>query len=101
MLFDFLKIDSNTTVLENGCAEAGNLKPFVDLRCKVTGIDIACSRIKLAKEFYKEHKNKENLKLICEDIYNVKPSHKKYDIIVMRDVIEHIPNQEIFMSFVK
>ncbi len=100
-LLDFLKIDSNTKVLEIGCAEAGNLKPFVDLGCKVTGIDIACGRIKLAKEFYKDHKNKENLELICEDIYNVKPPDKKYDIIVMRDVIEHIPNQEKFMGFVK
>ncbi|NOR74181.1 MAG: class I SAM-dependent methyltransferase, partial [Draconibacterium sp.] len=56
-LSNFLDIDSNTTVLEIGCAEAGNLKPFVDLGCNVTGIDIACGRIKLAKEFYKEHKN--------------------------------------------
>ena len=26
---------------------------------------------------------------------------KKYDVIIMRDVIEHIPNQEIFLGFVK
>ena len=100
-LSDLLNIDVNTSVLEIGCAEAGNLKPFVDLGCKVTGIDIACGRIELAKEFYSEHENRENLELICEDIYNVKPSDKKYDIIVMRDVIEHIPNQEKFMGFVK
>ncbi len=100
-LSDLLDIDNNTSVLEIGCAEAGNLKPFVDLGCKVTGIDIACGRIKLAKEFYKNHKNRENLELICEDIYNVKPTDKKYDVIIMRDVIEHIPNQEIFMGFVK
>jgi len=101
LLSNFLNIDSNITVLEIGCAEAGNLKPFVDLGCKVTGIDIACGRIELAKEFYKDHKNRNNLELICEDIYNVKPSDKKYDVIVMRDVIEHIPNQEKFMGFVK
>ena len=100
-LSDLLNIDVNTSVLEIGCAEAGNLKPFVDLGCKVTGIDIACGRIELAKEFYKGHANRENLELICEDIYNVKPSDKKYDVIVMRDVIEHIPNQEKFMGFVK
>ncbi|MDB4584300.1 class I SAM-dependent methyltransferase [Draconibacterium sp.] len=95
------KINSETTVLEIGCAEAGNLKPFVDLGCKVTGIDIACNRIELAKEFYHKHQNRHNLELICEDIYNVKPSDKKFDIILMRDVIEHIPNQEKFMHFVK
>jgi len=55
-LSDLTTIDSNTTVLEIGCAEAGNIKPFVDLGCKVTGIDIACGRIELAKAFYKKRK---------------------------------------------
>ncbi len=99
-LADLINIDENSTVLEIGCAEAGNMKPFVDMGCKVTGIDISCSRIELAKEYYNQHKNLKNLELICEDIYNVEPS-KKYDIIIMRDVIEHIPNQEKFMGFVK
>ena len=96
-LMDF---NPGTEVLEIGCAEAGNLKPFLDMGCKATGIDISCSRIDLAREFYKNHKYKNNLTLICEDIYNVNPE-KKFDLIIMRDVIEHIPNQEKFMGFVK
>ncbi len=96
-LMDF---NPGTEVLEIGCAEAGNLKPFLDMGCKATGIDISCSRIDLAREFYKNHKYKKNLTLICADIYNVNPE-KKYDLIIMRDVIEHIPNQEKFMGFVK
>lgn len=97
---DLVQLNSETTVLEIGCAEAGNLKPFVDMGCKCTGIDISCARIDLAKEFYKNHPNRQNLTLICEDIYKVNPD-KKFDVIVMRDVIEHIPNQEKFMGFVK
>lgn len=100
-LSDLLDIDKNLRVLEIGCAEAGNLKPFLDLGCKVTGIDLACGRLELAKQFYKAHKNRKNLELICEDIYDVDPTGKQYDIIIMRDVIEHIPNQEKFMRFVK
>lgn len=100
-LSDLIKVDSNTTILEIGCAEAGNTKPFVDLGCRVTGIDLSCSRIELAKEFFKEHKNRQNLELICNDIYNVNPAGRQFDIIIMRDVIEHIPNQEKFMKFVK
>lgn len=95
-----LDIDNNTSVLEIGCAEAGNLKPFLDAGCKVTGIDIACSRIELAREFYSGHPNQRNLELICEDIYKVKPA-SRFDLIIMRDVIEHIPNQEKFMGFAK
>lgn len=97
---DLVKLNSETSVLEIGCAEAGNLKPFVDMGCKSTGIDISCSRIELAKELYKDHVNRANLTLICEDIYKVNPD-KKYDVIIMRDVIEHIPNQEKFMAFAK
>jgi SAM-dependent methyltransferase len=97
---DLVKFNSETTVLEIGCAEAGNLKPFLDLGCRCTGIDISCGRIELAKEFYNNHPNRQNLTLICEDIYKVNPD-KKYDVIIMRDVIEHIPNQENFMGFVK
>jgi len=97
---DLVDFNPETTVLEIGCAEAGNLKPFVDMGCQCTGIDISCGRIELAREFYKEHPNIQNLTLICNDIYKVNPD-KKYDVIIMRDVIEHIPNQEKFMGFVK
>lgn len=97
---DLIKIDSKSCILEIGCGEAGNLKPFVDMGCNCTGIDISCSRIKMAEEFYKDHVNRQNLNLICEDIYKVNPD-KKYDVIIMRDVIEHIPNQKKFMGFVK
>jgi len=100
-LEELIVLSSETSVLEIGCGEAGNLKPFLDLGCKGTGIDISCSRIDLAKQYYKAYKNKHNLTLICKDIYQVNPEGKKYDIIIMRDVIEHIPNQEKFMGFVK
>lgn len=100
-LEDFLKTGPDTEVLEIGCAEAGNLKPFLDLGCKTTGIDISCGRIDLAREFFENHPKKENLVLICEDIYKTDLKGKTFDLIVMRDVIEHIPNQEIFMGYVK
>jgi len=99
-LTDLTPINSNTTVLEIGCGEAGNLKPFLDMGCICTGIDISCGRIELAKEFFNNHPNRHNLSLICSDIYEVKPDHR-FDVIIMRDVIEHIPNQERFMGFVK
>lgn len=99
-LADLVAIGPKTSVLEIGCGEAGNLKPFLDLGCKCTGIDISCGRIELAKEFFSDHPNRQNLTLICSDIYLVKPE-AKFDVIIMRDVIEHIPNQEKFMGFIK
>lgn len=91
------KIDSNTTVLEIGCGEAGNLKPFLDLGCKCVGVDILESKIDNGKKFYADHPNKENLELIVKDIYDTN-ALEEFDIIISRDVIEHIPNQELFMA---
>jgi SAM-dependent methyltransferase len=100
-LSGLVEIEPKTEVLEIGCAEAGNLKPFLDLGCQVTGVDISCGRIELAREFFAGHSKKENLELICEDIYKVDLKGKTFDLILMRDVIEHIPNQEKFMGYVK
>ena len=33
-------VTGDMSVLEIGCGEGGNLQPFLDLGCKVTGIDI-------------------------------------------------------------
>ncbi len=100
-LSGLLEITPQTEVLEIGCAEAGNLMPFLNKGCKCTGIDISCGRIELAKEYYNAHPNRQNLELICEDIYKIDLKGKRFDLIIMRDVIEHIPNQERFMHYVQ
>lgn len=90
------------TVAEIGCGEAGNLRPFLDMGCKTTGIDIAPNKIENAGKFYALHPLKNNLTLIAEDIYNVSPAQiDKSDLIIMRDTLEHIPDQERFLSHIK
>lgn len=96
-LSDLKTIDSNITVLEIGCGEAGNLKPFLDMGCRCVGIDISEGRIKNGKKFFSGHPHEDKLELIAEDIYDT-VSPEEFDIIISRDVIEHIPNQEIFME---
>jgi hypothetical protein len=97
----FCKISGELNILEIGCGEGGNLKPFLDAGCQVTGIDLSPNKINLAHAFFGDHPHKNNLDLICDDIYNLTPPTRKYDIIFMRDVIEHIHNQEKFMTFVR
>ncbi|MDH6313247.1 SAM-dependent methyltransferase [Parabacteroides sp. PFB2-10] len=94
-------VTPDVVVLEIGCGEGGNMKPFLDLGCRVTGIDLSVLQIERAKEFYAAHPQKDNLTLIAEDIYRIESLPQPFDIIIMRDVIEHIPDQERFMSFVK
>ena len=92
------EMNRETRVLEIGCGTGGNLKPFLEMGCSVTGVDIAATSIEIAAQLLGEHSN---LTLIADDIYNRTPADGTFDIIIMRDVIEHIHNQEKFMGFVK
>lgn len=94
-------INEDSTILEIGCGEGGNLEPFLELNCKrIVGVDIGQGRIDNAKAFFSEIENGDRVEFICEDIYDSKDLGE-FDVIIMRDVIEHIHDQEKFMRFVK
>ncbi len=88
-------------VLEIGCGEGGNLKPFIEAGCESYGIDYMQDRIDKASQYFDHHPQKGHLHLICDDIYNRGESDGVFDVIIMRDVIEHIHDQVKFMGFVK
>jgi 2-polyprenyl-3-methyl-5-hydroxy-6-metoxy-1,4-benzoquinol methylase len=92
------KIDSDLKVLEIGCGFGGNLIPFLEKGCDVVGIDIDPGSIKSAQERLSHY---ERLELIAEDIYKVEGLEGKFDLIFMKDTLEHIPNQEEFLKKVK
>lgn len=46
-----LPVTADMRILEIGCGEAGNLKPFLDLGCNCVGIDIDQSESMLPKHF--------------------------------------------------
>ncbi|MBE9467231.1 MAG: class I SAM-dependent methyltransferase [Bacteroidetes bacterium] len=97
-----LTINESTRVLEIGCGIGGNLLPFIKKGCQVTGVDIIDKQIKRAKQYIEEIVPNSNTKLISNDIYNVTVEDiGTFDLIVMRDVIEHIHNQERFFAYVK
>jgi len=96
------EIKPGIKVLEIGCGEGGNLRPFLDAGCNVTGVDILEGKISNAHKFFENHLLIKNLDLIVSDIYDIGNGFDEYfDIIFMRDVLEHIHNQEKFMSIVK
>ncbi|MDP4240826.1 MAG: class I SAM-dependent methyltransferase [Bacteroidota bacterium] len=95
------KIDESVQVLEIGCGEAGNLKPFLDLGCKCTGVDFSTHKIEQGREFFSTHSFARNIRLISEDIYETKEFHSQFDLIIVRDVIEHIHDQDKFLALMK
>ncbi|MAZ30972.1 MAG: SAM-dependent methyltransferase, partial [Flavobacteriales bacterium] len=97
----YKKVDSSIRVLEIACGEAGNLKFFVDLGCEVVGVDYNDDKIEKGKIYLKKHtKDVLKLKLISSNIYDVNPANiGLFDVIILRDAIEHIPNQANFIKF--
>jgi len=95
------KIDSSVQVLEIGCGEAGNLKPFLDLGCMCTGVDFSTHKIEKGRAFFATHPFAKNIRLISEDIYNTNEFHAQFDVILVRDVIEHIHDQDKFLGMMK
>lgn len=88
-------------VLEIGCGEAGNLKPFLDLGCICTGVDFSTHKIENGRAYFANHPYAKNITLISEDIYNIKEFQAKFDLIILRDVIEHIHDQDKFLGLMK
>lgn len=97
----YSKLTPKSRILEVGCGEGGNLAPFAKLGCRVTGIDIAECRIKEAYQFFAEISN--NAQFICCDFAKFpipEQEEDKYDVILLHDVIEHIPF-EVKVDFLK
>lgn len=87
-------------VLEIGCGEAGVLKAFTELGYSCTGIELEESRLEFAREFMKEELGKGEVQFLNKDIYDVVPEvdlGTRFDLIILKDVIEHIPDQARFM----
>lgn len=91
-------------VLEIGCGEGGVLKAFVHKGCKGVGIEFDLPRIEHAKEFMPEEIASGKISFISKDIYNVEPKSELnglFDIIILKDVIEHIHDQSKLIGWMK
>jgi len=96
-----IRISTNTSILEIGCGEGGNLLPFLEIGCeKIVGVDLSQSKIENAKKYFANHPNNKNIEFLFADIYEVE-NLGTFDFIMMRDVLEHIHDQEKFMFYVK
>ena len=96
-----LNIQAGTKVLEIGCGQGGSFIPFLEAGCEVTGIDMNTRSIEFARNFYDGTSLGKNVTLILENIYNLENTLGEYDLILMRDVIEHIHDQDRFLAYVR
>ncbi len=97
-------ITKGTRVLEIGCGEAGVLKAFTNLGCIGVGVELDEPRLVMAREWMKAELDAGTVSFVSKDIYKVNIEEElkgKFDIIILKDVIEHIYNQEKLIAWMK
>lgn len=93
-----------SNVLEVGTAEGGVLLPFINKGCFCVGVDLAANRIELAKGFLSKEVAAGKAEFMAQNIYDesfLARFRNFFDVIILKDVIEHVPEQEKFIPFLK
>lgn len=97
-------IKAGMRVLEIGCGEGGVLKAFINKGCKGVGVELDASRIVNANIYLPEDVAAGRLKFVVKDVYQVdveRDFNGLFDIIVLKDVIEHIHDQAKLIGWMK
>jgi len=75
-------------ILDAGCGLSIWITPDIRKKFKIVGVDVQADSINACKEIYKE----------CDyrlgDLYNLDFSDNSFDVVVMREVIEHFKTPE-------
>ena len=101
-LAERMDVSKPLRVLEIGCAEAGVLKAFWETGHDCTGIELNPGRIEYARQFLADELSVgERLRFIVRNIYDIDVAADlphRFDLVILKDVIEHIPDQARFMT---
>lgn len=95
------EIGSGTEVLEIGCGEGGVLSAFAEKGCSCTGMDLSEGKIENGKKLLEEEISRGNVHLFTADIYDEAVMDRfrgRFDLVVLKDTIEHIPDQARVMA---
>lgn len=96
-------VEPGMHVLEVGCAEGGVLMAFLEKGCSGVGVELSKSRAEQAREFLKDYIEAGKARVIGQNIYEEEFQTEfegKFDLIIFKDVIEHIHDQEKLLSYI-
>jgi SAM-dependent methyltransferase len=97
-------VAKGTKVLEIGCGEGGVLVPFAERGCFCIGVDLDKLRIDLAHDLLKDEIAKGQMEFMCKNVYDddfLQRFKNYFDLIILKDTIEHIPSQEKFIPYLR
>lgn len=93
-------LKAGSRVLEIGCGEGGVLAAFVKQNFSGVGVELDQVRLDLANTYLKKEIGENKIRFIARDIYLVdeKELGGKFDLIILKDVIEHIHDQKKLLN---
>lgn len=97
-------INDSCTIMDIGCGDGGVLLPFLEKGCRATGVELDLQKSDFAKKFLEEYITLGRVEIINQNIYEESALEKlkgTFDLILLKDVIEHIPDQERFIPYLK
>jgi len=100
----YMDIPPGKRILEIGCGEAGVLKAFTDNGCIGVGVELEEIRLVNARLWMSEELNSGKVSFLSKDIYLVDVNEEfknRFDIIILKDVIEHIHDQPKLIAWMK
>lgn len=93
---EHMQLKPGARVLEIGAGEAGVLKAFIDEGCIGVGVELVEERVVNGRKWLETELASGKLTYIISDIYNMDVERDlggRFDVIVLKDVIEHIHDQ--------
>lgn len=91
-------------VLEVGSGEGGVLKAFLNRGCVGVGVELEAGKTQLATELMADDLAAGRVILLNKDIYEADVDRDfggRFDLVVLKDVIEHIHDQEKCLALLK
>ena len=98
------ELDKNCHVLDIGCGDGGVMLPFLERGIKSTGIELDEQKSDFAKQFLSTYIATGQAEIINLNIYEAEALEKykaQFDLIILKDVIEHIFDQDRFIPYLK
>ncbi len=91
-----MMIGPQSRVLEIGSGDGGNLSAFLTLGCTAVGVELDPNLVDFTKKKLESYIRQGKLTMLSKDIYDVdieKDLGGKFDLVILKDVIEHIHDQ--------
>ncbi len=97
-------IQKDMKVMEIGCDVGGVLTAFLEKGVTVLGVDLKEGAIEKANVIHEDDVRIGKASFLAQNVYDTAFLEKwegQFDLIVLKDTIEHIPDQEQFIPYLK